>query len=139
MSGQISGWFCNELLKTAFNRDTYTPPYTALLVALTLDIPPLNVDVTQLNEPLIGGYARVSIPYNSANWVSSGIREVATVNDTTFPLATDFWGTVYGYVLLTSEATPRTVAVGALVDPYRVISGVQPQLPAGSISFGLYD
>ena len=139
MPGQITAWFCNELLKTAFNRDTYTPPYTSLQVALTLDVPPLNIDSSQLVEPTDTSYARVVVPYNTANWTSSGFREVATANAVTFPAATGFWGTVVGYVLLTVETTPRTVAVGVLVDPYRVVSGVQPQLPAGSISFGLYD
>ena len=79
------------------------------------------------------------MPYNTANWTPSGFREVVQANDLTFPAATAFWGTVFGWVVMTTEATPNTVAVGSLATPLRVTTGIQPVIPAGSIAFGLYD
>lgn len=138
MSTQITQWFSNELLAIAFNRDTYTPAYTSLQVALTIDQPIINADSTQLLEPAGMGYARMSIPLNTANWVLSGYREITQAVDITFAAATYYWGTVSGWALLTVEATPNTVAAGTLATPLRVITGIQPQIPAGSISLGLY-
>ena len=140
MPGQLTQWYCQELLKASANRDTYTPAYTAFQLALTLDFPPLNADVTQLNEPPTGvGYARVAVPYNTANWTPSGFREITQALDINFPTATGYWGNLYGWALMTTEATPNMVALGNLVTPLRVITGIQPMIPAGSISLGLYD
>lgn len=144
---QMSQWFCQELLRTAFNRDTYVPAYTNLAVALVSVVPPINVDITQLGEPTIGGYARVVIPYNTANWGLTGYREVFNNLAINYPAATDFWGQMEGYVVLSaagSVAVPdytasMTVAVGRLVQPLRVIAGIQPSLPIAAVSFGLYD
>ena len=121
----------------SFNRDTYNPTYT-FMVALTLNQSPVNADSAQLSEPVGMGYARVALPFNTATWTPSGFSEVATNADITFAAATNYWGTLYGWALLTNEATPNTVAVGDLATPYRVTAGIQPVLPAGTLSIGLY-
>lgn len=133
---QMSQWFCNELLQLSFNHAGYTPPYTALTVCLVTVVPPINVDVASLQEPVGNGYARVDIPFDTSGWVPSGYREVVTVGPTTFPTATDYWGLIEGYAII---AGAMTVAVGRLVNPLRVVTGIQPVIPAGGISIGLYD
>ena len=142
--GQMSEYFCGELLKIAFNRANYTPPYDRFEVALCTDVPALNADTTQVAEPVGNGYARVYIAFDYLNWQQINYREMQSLQDVNFAAATGFWGTIEGYALFTSSSTDgalqkQMVAVGRLTVPLRVTSGIQPQMPAGSIVFGLYD
>lgn len=143
MSGQITDYFAEELLKLAFQRDTYTPPYNQFLVCLTTVIPAVNADESQLVEPVGNGYARQAVPFTTANWTLSGFREIYNANEIVFPQATGYWGTVAGYAVLTdnsgSSITRQTVAVGGLAIPLKVPAGVQPAIAVGTISFGIYD
>ena len=148
--GQISQWFAAELLKTAFNRDTYVPAYDTLAVALVTTVPPVNADISTLTEPVGNGYARAPIPYNTANWVMGDYREVYNALDVLFPTATGYWGQIEGYVVLSAflgtavgavvdYTNSQTAAVGQVITPVRVTTGVQLDLPAQTVSFGIYD
>lgn len=141
--GQISEYFAGELLKLAFNRNTYTPVYDRFEIAGVLEVPPLNADTTQVVEPVGLGYSRPTIPFLTANWTAANPREVYNATDITFPVATGFWGTLEGYAVFTSHSvnaiTKQMVAVGRFVVPVRVTTDIQPILPAGTVLFGIYD
>jgi hypothetical protein len=139
----ITPWFCNELLKTAFNRDTYVPPYNQLAVCLLTQTPSVNIDPVDLVEPIGGNYGRVLVPYNTANWALSGFREIQNVNAVNFPEASSYWGTVEAYAVITatsgSYASSMTVAVGSMTPPIRVTPTTQVVWDPYTLSFGLYD
>ena len=141
--GQISEYFRGELLKQGFNRDTYTPPYNQFEVAAVTQVPPLNVDVADLVEPVGNAYARATIPYNTASWTFNNFCEMQSAVDIVFPSATGFWGSIEAYVFLTSNSgssiTKYVACISRLVVPLRVTSGIQPAIQAGGVLFGLYD
>lgn len=143
--GQMSEYFANEMLKLTFNRDTYTPVYNRFEVALVTQIPTLNSDLLDLVEPVGAGYARQYISFAASAWGLTGFREAYTLADVTFPVVatSGYWGVIEGYALITSHSTntitKQLVAVGRFTDPLRATEGIQPQLPAGTIQFGIYD
>lgn len=141
--GQISEYFAGELLKLAFNKDTYAPVYNRFEVAGCLEVPTLNADTSQVLEPVGLGYTRPTVLFNTANWTVANYREVYNAADITFPAATGFWGTLEGYALFTSHSsntiTKQMVAVGRFTVPLRVTTDIQPVIPAGTMLFGIYD
>lgn len=136
----MTQWFCQELLKTAFQHDTYTPPYTSLSVVLTRAVPAINTPPTSLDRPTGGAYADVVVPYNTANWTLTGFREVYNTNPISWPTITAYWGTLAGWAVVTSGGgTSQTVAVGRLASPQRGNTGITPVAAAGSLLFGIVD
>lgn len=134
MSGATSLAFRQQLLGNRFLGTAIT--WTAVGIALTRRVPTTNSSIDQLDEPVGLGYARVSIPIGASDWDQINDNEVANQNVVYFPTATGLWGAIHGWAAIGGASV---IATGTLNDPLKVIAGIRPYLPAGAISFGLYD
>lgn len=135
----MTQWFCDELIKGAFNRDTYTPAYTTLAVVLTRQVPAINTAPAALDRPTASEYVDVTVPLNTANWTLTGLREVYNTYAITWPTIVNYWGVLNGWAVVTTGTVNQTVAVGRLTSAQRGNIGVTPTAPAGSLMFGVYE
>ena len=140
----LSLWFREELLRAHFHWDTYEPDFINVAVALCLRVPPADVDVTQLDEPVNVEYARSERGLLEEHWALTGYGEITNVAALLWPEAVTTWGVCVGWALVTADAraghpgfTERVMATGRLANPLRIMPGVQPRLPAGALVTGL--
>lgn len=135
MSGTLTTGFRKRMLQHVFSGTALG--FTDLQVALTKRVPSANSSPSQLDEPVGLAYARQTLALGS--WANSISGEVGNPAIIYFPVATGTWGVLNGWALVTVEATPIVAAVGQLVTPYRVISGIRPYIPILGLAVGLYD
>lgn len=141
---QMSQWFANELLKIAFNRDSYTPAWTQLEVHALKAEAPIESDVLLLQEPTSDpAYVVQTIPFLTQFWTFGQLGEVYNANPVTFPVASIDWGQIPNYALVASSYTggftAMLAAVGYFPQVPRIGPGDQLQIAANTIFFGLYD
>jgi hypothetical protein len=140
----MSQWFANEIMKIAFNRDTYTPGWNQFEVCALQAEPPSESDPTLLAEPTADpAYTRPKIPFVTASWVFTNLGEVAQANMITFPQATVDWGSIPNYALVASSYTGGFTAQIAVIGyiPQQPAIGIGDilRVTAQSLMFGLYD
>lgn len=136
MSGTVSMWAREAIVRHIFRGETTL--LTTCYVALTLAVPESNAPGSNLVEPG-AGYARVQVPFGTANWELTGYGEVTNAADVVFPNPTANWGLMQGYALVNALTGGETIAVGSLVNPQRVDFSKPPIVRAGGIIFGLFD
>lgn len=137
MSGMLTTAYRRRILDHHFRGTALG--FTHFGVALTRKVPSANAAASQLDEPVGMSYARLSLALGAANWAMTLAGEAANDDLLYWPTATGTWGVMTGWAMVTVEATPMVAAVGQLVVPWRVISGIRPYLPASGLAVGLYD
>jgi hypothetical protein len=93
-------------------------------------------------EPAAGAYARVSWTNNTSNWGSatgSDPASVTTLLTATFPTTTASWGQLVGAGLwdAATAGTLRAWGLFSATSAVASVSGVTPNIPAGSLTLGL--
>lgn len=139
MSGVITPNFSAELLKGYFHG--YNPSYP-VEIALTRRVPVANAGTNQLDEPLGGGYRRSNtVALNAANWpLVSPDNQVYNAVAIDWPLdCTVGWGTINGWAILSTGASPMVLVVGEFNTPTRFTPGMRPRIAANVLTFGLFD
>lgn len=137
MSGTLTVAFRTRLLRHVFLSEALG--FVQLYAALTRQVPSTNASPGQLDEPVGMAYARVPIALGAANWGMALSGEAILNGLLYFPTATGNWGLMSGWALVTDEGSPIVAAVGKLVQPYRVLTGIRPFLPIASLGIGLHD
>ena len=115
-----------------------TTAMSGLAIALTAEVPPSNVDVSQLVEPAAAEYSRVTYGVGSAHWALSGFGEIYNTQEVDFATVVTDWGWLSGWALIDTDAD-HVINAGALLDPFTAVIGGTPFLAPGTISMGLYD
>ena len=130
MPGYFTDYANGKVLDQVFGGAPYPPPAT---LYLGLSQIPANKNGS-VNEPVGGGYARVAVTNNLANFPAASVGTKANASTATFPSPSGAWGTLVclfvcdaasgGNVLamadltvaktINSGGTPATVAPGAL-------------------------
>lgn len=119
------------------------PIHDQVELCLCSRVPAVNASTTQLFEPSGGGYARVIVALNDAQWDTAADGSVYNALAKLFPVATTGWGYLPGWAIVASKAgggyTPRVLATGRLLRPVKVAAGDQLRLAPGTVSFVLVD
>lgn len=116
------------------------PPWTYVQVALTRKVPATNAADGQLDEPIGGGYDRADYGFDYTRWTLNNDNEITNNTNIVWPVCTVAWGVMHGWAILgPTSGGSLVLAVGTLVEPYRVVPGIQPIAAANSLTFGLYD
>jgi hypothetical protein len=138
MSGSSTLDYREDQIKAVWHRQL--PTWSSVLVCLTRRPPTSNSAPLQLDEPPVNfGYARVQYGVSAALWTLQNRTEVSNSGEVLFPAATSSWGLCSGWAILANITVPKTLAVGTLAEPLRVIAGVQPRLGPGTITWSAID
>lgn len=134
-----SSTFRNDILKLFFNAtpiatladNAAASPLTALFIALHTADPGTNPSQAT-SEAAYTGYARVSTPRNSTEWVVTG-NSVSNSTEISFPIATGGAETeTFASVGTAASGVGKILWVGALSPSIVVASGVTPVLTLAS-------
>jgi hypothetical protein len=120
----------NQVLDLLFGAQAYVPPGT-WYVGLYTAMP--NDDGTGGTECSGGGYARVAVTNNLANWPAASGGTKANANTIQFPTATLGWGTVVGFGLFTASSGGTPQLADELTTPRPVLAGDDPRFLAGEL------
>lgn len=119
MAGFLCDYSNNKVLDLFFGGSTFSPPAT-LYFGLSQNTANKNGYVT---EPSGGGYARISVTNNLANFpaASFGTKSNATV--ITFSTPTADWGTVQSLFVADALINGNVLAMADLTSPKALPSG----------------
>lgn len=131
-NGSLSNAFADLVLAAIFAGDTVSLP-PSLWVGLTLALP-TDGEGNGLIAPSAAEYGRVEIVCESASWISLGVgsRSMESAFDVEFATVVTDWGQILGYDLYDAETDGVYLGYG-ITNPYTILSGMKPRLPAGAI------
>lgn len=133
-NGHVSDAFADILLAAWLTRDISLLP-TSYWVDLTMILPSDN-NGTGLVSPT--GCARIELVAEGASWESmgAGSRSMETVVDVLFDIADVDWGQILGYSLYDDPVSGLFLGYG-VTNPYTILAGMRPRIPAGLIVISL--
>lgn len=134
--GRVSDDFADIIVEAIFTRDLSRVP-TSLFFGLSLELP-TDQNGTDLVEPTPAEYSRVEVAMTDISWISAGVgsRMMTTDIDITYEMAVVDWGEVHAYPFY--DALTDGIFLGyGLLNPYTILAGMIPRLPAGSVSVTL--
>lgn len=136
MAGRITLWGAGEILTNFFTGGTTLP--TNFWLALCLkNAPTPYVSGSELDEPLVGSYARLKIPASTTHWDNSGQMQVLALSkDDSFPTALQNWGTLRYWALCDSQVGGYVYAIGNMA-PITIRTGDTVQVFAGDLTISL--
>lgn len=104
MPGRLSNAEVQVLLNNRFGAAAVPAPPTQYLVGLSSTLP--TNEGTNITEPAVGAYARVTVANNAANFpaISGTARVKSNGTAITFPQATADWGVLPYFVLFDQNA-----------------------------------
>ena len=139
MSNTLTMYGRTLLMSALFTPDAFVLP-TNVEVALCQRVPTANSPVDQLLEPdPASSYARQPYAFSAVHWGTSGFGDFVNLAQITYPLVdAGGWGMISGWALIDADAV-ECIAVGSALEPYLTELGLQPFIPAGAITLGIFD
>lgn len=92
---------------------------------------------TSVTEPTVGGYARGSVPNDTATWPNASAGSKANARVILLTEATADWPTTGWWALYDAPTAGNVVASGALSAPVTVTTGLTPRFVVGSLTVTL--
>lgn len=141
--GCLTNYWESKLMDhTLKNDELYQPTYLPnLYLALFTATPVVGVDentVSFANEVSAGGYARATLNIGASYWdLPATNRSVDNLNQISFATATESWGTVSHYGImthLTAQAEDNLIAYGTFSSSTAVASGNTVTISARALS-----
>ena len=111
-----------------FGASSFTPP-TTLYFGLSQITANKNGFV---NEPWVGGYARVAVPNSLTNFPAASFGTKSNANVITFPVPTADWGTIQSVLVADAPTNGNVLAMADITSPHGITSGS----PAPAIAIG---
>lgn len=135
MSGQLSNYGLQYVAQVLFGQAI--PPAPLYYIALT-NLPPTPAsDGTNLDEPTAADYQRATIQNDTDHWTQSGYSTMFNSQIIQFPIPTTDWGLVKYYALLDDLQEGNVIASGLLKQAQTIVTGDQPRLLLGTVSFSV--
>ena len=133
-TGHISDAFADILLKAWLTRDISLLP-SSYWVDLTMALPSDNAGLGLISPT---GCSRIELVANNSSWASmgAGSRSMDTIVDVLFNIAVVDWGQILGYTLYDGPVSGLFLGYG-VTNPYTILAGMRPRLPAGLITVTL--
>ena len=132
MPGYFTDFGNNKVLDLIFGSAPYTPPAT---LYLGLSQVPANKAGTVI-EPSVGGYARVGVSNNLANFPAAVVSTKANSAVVTFPAPSAAWGTIVSLFVADAAAGGNVIAMADLTTPKAINVGGSPAtVAAGALFF----
>ena len=135
--GAFTDFLEGKLIDELFRGIDMAPPatlYVGLFTAMPTDV---GTDGTEVSG---GGYARVAVPADIANWgaPTAGDGTTSNLNDIVFPAPTANWGQVVGWGIWDAAANGNLLFYGSLTTPKTINNGdPAPKFTAGSLQVTL--
>lgn len=108
-----------------------------LYIALMSSQPDPTDTGSDLTEPAVGAYARVSVAMSSAAWTVATDGVSRNVAPLTFPQATADWGFLTHYAFCTAATAGQWLWSSALLTPTAISTGYQFYIPIAGASISI--
>lgn len=130
-----SNSFAATILKGVFGSKKGADAPATLYIALSSTAPTVtDGTIGNVTEPAAGGYQRLAVTNNDANWSVVG-RVASNVLQLEFSTATDSWGAQVGHAVLFDAASGGSAFTScALGAATTVNAGTRVVLPAGALT-----
>jgi hypothetical protein len=133
-AGSKSNYLENLSLDSILGGPAFTRPsvvYVGLLTDSNTGAQRDAGDVTEVTSA--GGYTRVAVTNNPANWPAASAGQKSNANAITFPTATASWGTVQAFGIWDAASSGNLLFWGNLSASQAISTGDTPNFGAGTI------
>jgi hypothetical protein len=136
---RITKYGAQQMLLSSYAPELANMPET-LWFALTVSVPPLEVNGSSLVEPFtqtgttnLTNYVRAPYYVGSEYWELLGSTTLTNSQDVVWEVPDTDWGTIVGWAICADESGGSVLASGELSSPRFIASGSSVVFPAGSV------
>lgn len=135
-NGHVSDAFADLIIRAVLTRNVSILP-ASYFIGLTLELP-TDQNGTGLVPPAVLEYGRIEVVAEDSSWISSGVgsRTMVSNIDVIFAQAITDWGNLRGYTIHDTLTDGLFLGYG-IINPYVLLAGTRPRLPAELIAVAL--